>query len=383
MVTPTLPRWYRRAMLKMAGCRLVLLLGLLVACDASRGLGAEDGLRRLVSPRLLKSAKLEVVWENELPIKKGERLENLFILGERIYALSDRNYMISLDRGKGNIVFSRLFAAVGIPVGALKLYEDELIFTVGSTLIEVDVRSGTERKARRMEFGIKCPAARNSEYFYISGVDRRLHILRAEDGVEVFEVAAENNSMITSIVADEDFVVFATDAGNVISMAPDKPRRLWQFDAGAAVAGPVVRDGRSLFFASKDTNVYRVDIVGATARRLAWKHQMPGILDVPPCVTGKVVYQYAFGKGLTAIDRESGKLIWSLPEGVELLAEAEGKAYVITKNRTLVVMDNVDARKIYSVNFARVSRYAANAADSRIYIGDENGRVACLQPTQQ
>jgi len=370
-------------MLKMSGCRLVLLVGFLVACDASRGLGAEDSLRRLVSPRLLKQAGLEILWENELPIKKGESLENLFIPGERIYAFSDRNYMISLDRERGNIIFSRSFAAVGVPVGALKLYEDELIFAVGSTLTEVDAQSGTERRTKQMEFGIECPAARNSAYFYLGGADKRLHVLRENNWVEVFEVAAENNSTITSIIAGEDFVVFATDAGNVISIAPDRPRRLWQFDAGAAIAGPVVRDGMSLFFASKDTNVYRVDIVGATARKLVWKHQMPGVLEVPPYVTGRVVYQYALGKGLTAIDKESGRLIWSLPEGVELLADAEGKAYVITKGGTLVVMDNVEARKLYTVNFAHVSRYAANAADSRIYIGDENGQVACLQPAQQ
>ena len=367
-------------MLKMAGYRLVVLLGMLIACDASKVLGAEESRRGLISPRLLKQAGLEILWENELPIKKGERLEKLFILGERIYALSDRNYMISLDRGKGNIIFSRLFAEVGIPVGALKLHGDEIIFTVGRTLIEVDVRSGTERRTKQMEFGIGCPVARNSEHFYLGGSDRRLHVLREKNWVEVFEVAAENNSMITSIIAGEDFVVFATDAGNVIGIAPDKPRRLWQFDAGAAVAGPVVRDGRSLFFASKDTNVYRVDIAGANARRLVWKYQMPGILEGPPTVTGKVIYQYALGKGLTAIDKESGKPIWSLPEGVELLMEAEGKAYVITEDRTLVVMDNVEAKKLYSVNFSHVSKYAGNAANARIYIGDENGRVVCLQP---
>jgi len=379
-------------MVKMSSCRLVLLMGVLILCDAPKVFGAEDSLRRpapdkdirgLVSGRLLKQAGLEILWENELPIKKGERLEKLFILGERIYTLSDRNYIISLDRQKGNIIFSRPIAPTGVPVGALELYEDELIFMMGSTLIEIDAKSGEERGTKRIEYGIECPVARNSSHFYLGGADRRLHVLREKDRVQVFEVAAENDSMITSIVADEDFVVFATDAGNVISMAPDEPRRLWQFDAGAAIAGPIVRDGMSLFFASKDTNVYRVDIVGPITRKLVWKQQMPGVLEKAPFVTEEVVYQYARGKGLTAIDKESGKLIWSLPEGVELLADADGKACVVTKGRTLVVMDNVEARKLYSVNFARVSRYAANAADSRIYIGDENGRVACLQPARQ
>ncbi len=74
--------------------------------------------------------------------------------------------------------------------------------------------------------------------------------------------------------------------------------------------------------------------------------------------------------------------MWSVPGGVDLLAEDKDKAYVITKNRTLVVMDNVSAKKLYSVNFAQVSRYAANITDSKIYIADERGRIACLQPVE-
>jgi hypothetical protein len=45
-------------------------------------------------------------------------------------------------------------------------------------------------------------------------------------------------------------------------------------------------------------------------------------------------------------------------------------------------MDNVKAKRLYSVNFAGVSINAANTADERIYIADERGRVACLQPVE-
>jgi len=368
---------------KMSGCRLVLLLSVLVACSASSSFCAEGGSRQLVSPRLLKHAGLKISWENELPIKKDEHLAKLFLLGERIYAISDRNYVIASDIENGNIVFSRSLGPEGIPLDRLTLYGDELVVVLGSTLIEANAQSGTERKTTQMKFGIACPAGRNSSFLYLGGVDRRLHVLQAKDRVQVFEAAAENNSAITSIIAGEDFIIFATDAGNVISIVPDRPTRLWQFDAGDAVVGSLVRDGSSIFLASKDTNVYRVDIDGPTRRRLAWKYQMPAALEAGPQVTAQVVYQYARGKGLTAIDKEKGSTIWMLPEGIELLSEAEGKAYVITKDRTLAIMDNVEAKKIYSVNFAQVSRYAANAADAKIYIGDESGRIACLEPANR
>ena len=362
--------------------KLVLFVSVLALCTPAKGMTAEHSPQPLVSSALLEHAKLKLLWQNKLPMKKKESLEQLLILGDRIYALSSRNYIVSLDRGKGNVVFSKSVAPAGFAVLGLHVYEDELISVIGNKLVEMDLETGEERRTMLPEFGIVCPAARNSSYLYLSGADKRLHVLRAENKVQVFEVAAKNSSMITWIIADEQFVIFATDAGNVISFTADGPKRLWQFDATDTIAGPIVRDGPSLFFANKDTNVYRVDMLSATKAELVWKYQMPAVLTRPPRVTWQTVYQYAGGKGLTAIDKRSGKALWSVREGVDLLADAGDKAYVITDRRTLVVMDNIKLKKLYWVNFAQVSRYAVNTIDSKVYIADERGRIACLQPTK-
>ena len=366
-------------MLKMPRCKLVLLVSFFIFCVVPGSIAMESSLRRLVSPELLEDAELEILWENKLPIKTGESLERLFILGNRIYGLSDHNFMVSLNREKGNVIFSISITEVGLPVVGLGLYKDELFSVAGNKLVEINPESGTERSAKRLEFGIACPAARNRSYFYVAGTDRRMHTFRSEDKVQVFEVAAENDSMITSIVADEDFVVFATDAGDVISVTPDRPERLWRFSAADGIARPIVRDAESLFAASKDTNVYRLNV---RTGKLVWKYQTGAMLEMGPRVTERIVYQYARNEGLSAIDRKSGGPLWQLAEGVDLLAEADGKAYVITNTGKLVVMDNKKAKQQYCVDFAGVSRYAANVADSKIYIADEDGRVACIRPVE-
>ena len=93
-------------------------------------------------------------------------------------------------------------------------------------------------------------------------------------------------------------------------------------------------------------------------------------------------YQPLGDKGLIAIDKNSGRLLWQIDNGLDLLAQANGKAYVITNARTLIVMDNKQARKICEINFAAVSKYAANVDDSKNYIADTKGRIACLRPTE-
>jgi len=364
-------------MSEMIRCRLVLLVSVIVLCAGLSGVAAEVGSRWLVSPELLEHAGLKISWDNKLPIKETESLERLLILGNRIYALSDHNYMVSLNREKGNVIFSGPVAEVGLPVVGLELYEDRLFSIIGGELVEISPEFGTKLGSERLGFGITCPAVRNSSYFYVVGTDRRIHTLRAEDKVQVFEVSAENESVITSVIAGENFVVFATDAGNVRSIRPDGPILLWPFDAADAIAGPIVRDGGSLFFASKDTNVYNLNIYTG---KLIWKYQTAAVLDRQPRVTQEVVYQYVRNKGLAAVDKKSGKFIWQLPEGVDLLAEADGRAYVITNAGTLVVMDNEKAKRLYSVNFAQVSKYVSNVIDSKIYIADDAGRIVCLVP---
>ncbi|MHC4098909.1 MAG: PQQ-binding-like beta-propeller repeat protein [Planctomycetota bacterium] len=364
-------------MLKMRRYSFLLLVGLLVLSIAARGIAAKGDSWWLVSPELLKHAKLEIVWQAELLFEQGENLRDLHILGNRIYALSNRNYIVSLDRGKGGVIFERSFGTV---VG-LDLYNDELFSIVGSELVEVNPEFGTERSTKLLEFGAVCPPARNSSNFYLSGTDGRMHTLRADDKVQLFEVAADNGSMITSIMADENFVVFGTAGGNVVSITPDGPIRLWQFDAAGSIAGTIIRDGESLFFASKDTNVYRIDMVNVSEREFVWKYQTAAVLDRAPRVTPEVVYQHVLYQGLSAINRESGKLMWEVPGGMDLLVEVAGKAYVIGKGR-LVVMDNKKAKRLYSVNFAGISNYAFNMADSKIYIANKAGRIACLKPIE-
>ena len=370
-------------MLKMLRCGFILPAGLLVLFVMQNCFAAGSNSRPLVAPELLKHAKLKILWENELPIKKNESLDRLLLLDNRLYAISNSNYLMHLNKKNGKIIFGRNIAPAGFPIAELKPYGDELLSVDGSRLIQIDAQSGTELKQMDAGFRISCPAARNSTHIYLAGIDNRLHIYRAKDRVKKFEVAAENDSLITSILAEDNFVIFGTAAGNIISFMPDTPQRLWQFDASKAIAGPIVKDGRSLFFASKDTNVYRVDIVGLPERkRLVWKHQTAAVLEKAPRVTQRIVYQPVHGKGLSAIDRATGALLWSVPGGIDLLAESGNRAYVITNTGTLVVMDNVKAKKLYSANFAEVSKHVSNVTDDIIYIADNRGRIACLQPVE-
>ena len=89
---------------------------------------------------------------------------------------------------------------------------------------------------------------RNSSFFYVAGTDRRIRAFRAADMVKMFEVAAPDDSAITSVVADEEFAIFTTDSGRCISFAANAPKYLWQFNAEGGIVGPIAREWRVSIF---------------------------------------------------------------------------------------------------------------------------------------
>jgi outer membrane protein assembly factor BamB len=117
-------------------------------------------------------------------------------------------------------------------------------------------------------------------------------------------------------------------------------------------------------------------------KQLIWKHQTAAVLEDAPIVTQDIVYQHVKGKGLTALNKNTGSALWQVPGGLDLLTEAGNKAYVITDNRKLVVMDNIKAKKLYSVNLVGVTKHTSNITDDKIYIADNLGRIACLEPVE-
>ena len=56
------------------------------------------------------------------------------------------------------------------------------------------------------------------------------------------------------------------------------------------------------------------------------------------------------------------------------LAQRNDKAYIMTRDRTVAVMDNDTAKQMFTINFADASLGTPNTADGKIYVADRAGR---------
>ena len=338
----------------------------------------------LVSPRELKDAGLQVGWQINLPLKETETVERLFIFDKYLYVLSDWNYLFCIDRSKGRIRFCMELAGPGVKLYEPQYYDGRLLFTVGARIFILDPSAGAVKESRRLVNigrGAVCGARRNAGHIFVAGLDKRLHAIVADEYWEEFGITADNDSLINSIVLDEDFLLFSTSVGNVVKCSSQKAKKLWQRDIPGRIDAPIVREGGWLYVGSENTKLYKLDIeTGQSGWETAF--QAGERLTASATVGRSAVYQYAGNNGLYAIDKESGKMLWQESEGLGLLSEKDERAYVLARPGVLVVMDNETGGKLYSVNFTGVSRFATNRSGSTIYVADDRGRVMNINEKQ-
>lgn len=338
----------------------------------------------LVSIDLLEYAGMEQDWRIDLPLKRDENIDRMQIFDKYLYVLTDSNYLFCLDRAKGTVRFGLDIALAGLPVCDPHYDGLNLIFMVGSRLLIVNPNTGTITDSKELENigrSAACAIASNDESYFIPGSNRRLSTI-VKDGLwRRFSVTADNDSLINSVLADNDIVIFSTLTGNVIAMTPNKQKKLWQFDGPNGIIAPVVRDDTTIYVSSEDAKLYKLDIDdGKHSWETPFQAGLP--LSTSARIGKKHVYQYAGKKGLYAINKATGKKLWQLDKGLDLLTEKADKAYLFASPGVLVVKDNVTADTLYSVNLSEVTDYAVNTTDSTIYLADDNGQVISVTITK-
>jgi len=220
----------------------------------------------------------------------------------------------------------------------------------------------------------ECGLARNKDYVYISGSDNRLHAINTDGFWQQFTATADNDSPIVSVLATDEIVVFATQAGNVVGMSPNEAKKLWQYDVTGKIKGQLVLDGEDIYVGSFDSKLYKL---GLSDGRLVWNspfHSGAPIRDTFAVGT-EIVYLYNPLNGLYGVNKQTGRPVWQVASGEGMICETPQKGFVFASPGIVKVMDNKTGDELYSVNFSSVQRYAVNTTDSVMYLADTKGRL--------
>lgn len=331
---------------------------------------------QLVTSALLEQASLQSSWQVQLPLNRKEKLDRLFVFQGYLYALTDRNFFFCIDRATGAVRSMMQMANPELPIQPPLHYQDKSVFLIGQEVRVFNPASGViERTVQLEHLGSNYGGiARNTQYIYVCGSDRRLYVFNAEKGVMTFMASADNDSVIYTVIASDQAVWFGTKAGNIVSMKADSAQKLWQYNLTGQMVVPLVKDGDYLYTGGIDTKVYKIRCDDG---KPAWdKPFFAGDKIENPLIIGNsCVYVYAANSGLYAVDKQTGKAAWNLASGFSILAENGPLAYVYVKPGVMTVMDNNTGKEQVSINVAGISRFAVNTTDAAIYLANDNGQI--------
>jgi outer membrane protein assembly factor BamB len=355
---------------------IILFAGL--ACTANaQSEDAVGDIDDLVAPELIRQAGWTRNWQRNLPLKPGEAIARMIVMGPQLYVMTDTIILFSIDRETGRAQTSFRLSASQLPVCKPVYYDDKFWFIVGSEMMAFDPAVGgfsVKETFPQIGSSSECGLARNKQYIYIGGSNNRLHAINTDGYWQQFTATADNDSPIVSVLATDDIVVFATQAGNVVGMAPDEARRIWQYDATGDIKGQIVQDGDDIYVGSLDSKLYKL---GLSDGKLVWKtpfHSGAPIRDSFSVGTD-TIYLYNTLNGLYGVSKETGKSIWQVQTGEGMICETPEKGFVYASPGIVKVMDNKTGAELYSVNFSSVRLHASNTVDAVMYLADAKGRL--------
>lgn len=326
---------------------------------------------------LIDSVGWTTLWIASAPLKGNEKIDRMFVEGDCLYLLTNTAYLFSIHRQNGNVRFVVPLAAKRLPICDPISVGKELWFMVGNELVIVDVDSGQIVQRRFFDnvgnsFG--CGIAVGQRLIYLAGSDRRLHVFDREGFWRHFSASADDKTLIQWPIWAGDRVIFNTQGGAVVAMAADSPTKLWQFNTTGALRAPMAADDGFVYVGGDDTKLYKLHL---QTGRMAWQNPFLAGAKIrhAPVVGRLATYLFVPTRGLYAIDKNTGALIWHLKNGTAILTETADSSIAFCQPGVLAAMEHPSGQKRFELNASNIRHTARFFGESKLYLATSDGEI--------
>ncbi|MEK7467431.1 MAG: PQQ-binding-like beta-propeller repeat protein [Planctomycetota bacterium] len=225
---------------------------------------------------------------------------------------------------------------------------------------------------------------------FMGALDRnRLIGLDPKTWAEIMFFKAEDEIKTTPIYAEPGNIYFASEDGHVYGYTSDG-RKLIDYRTERAIVCDLCLDiennaaGKetwgALFAASTDCALY---CFNRTSGELMWKYETGSELRTAPQVSGDVVYCYSRGKGMHAIDKKTGKLLYIKTDAWFCLARGKDRVFLAAPGADAVIA--VEEKTGKELARASVSQFAHVVSDPRtrtVYLVTKDGFIFAAKESE-
>jgi outer membrane protein assembly factor BamB len=385
---------------------LLVSVSLLAGCDP---VVYHEDAPDILQGDVLSKVDLRMYWERTIPLPAGEQVERTWVLGEKLYCLTDGDTLICVDARVGTALWSQkvtvgeeqVYAPVHVDDMRLSLKVGDLdtidnppsmvdyplfnavVISTTTRLWVIDRDKGTVyRNIVSDGFTPQVQGVCDTERFYTVNSRRQVCGVKLLQGLPFWQKSIKQELIKAPLAMAPGYVFAATMDGIVqCYVADDLGTKIWNKKVHGGVRESLVADERGVFLAADDRMIYGL----STSRgRPLWDPvSMVSDPEGQMLLGEQTLFQYAGARGgVYAIDIANGQLRWRAPKAKTVLAIIDQKVYLKDRSRTLQVRDEMTGKVLHTISLADFEMYPHNV-NSAIYMASRNGRIACLRHVSQ
>ena len=357
--------------------RIPLAAWTLVALLAPLALAEED----FIPPQPLAEAGLVKYWQLQLILEKGQRLQTVYLVDDHLYLGTEDGYVFAVHAPTGLLRWLRPITRSGYPVRRPCRAGDRVIFTTPSDMQIYDWAGGDPVARLDFRFPSGTAPVFDGKLVFVGGLDHRLYAFDLETRYVEWEIIT-NGAVRSTPGLQGDAVYVANDVGSIYSCVRANKAFRWQSSVSDEISADLLVTEQGVYVASRDFSLYLLDLGLGNVR---WRARLSGPLYEPPVLADDLAYQYSPADGVVAIEAAGvgvadNRLRWKLPRGRTALTVHEGRAYVLTRDDTLVAVNEKDGQVKATVPACGLSLGMPAPAASTIFLAAPDGRVFCARP---
>jgi outer membrane protein assembly factor BamB len=377
---------------------------LLVLGTAASFIGCAAPARPSVaSDEALASAGLQYYWQMELPLDEGVEIQRIQLIDENLYCLTTDDQLIVVDAARGVPLWSCQAAKPGESIfrpshadamdlsvsppgvgeiggwqaSGVRKSVDVVFLNTDNHVRVLDRKDGSEYRKIDFGFSTNTGGVSDGRHFFVGATNGRYYALAVNEGLEAWSLSTD--SLLSArpaffrgrlFVGGEDRRLYCAETG-------ERGNELWSRRLDGAVTCAFHVDDRGCFVPCMDKHLYAFDPISGAKLWEPFGTKAP--LNAGVEVGENSVFLPAPGDGLYAINLANGRQRWHVPEGRGVLAVIEGNVYVLAKDATLRVMDEMLGETTHSIPLGGLDLFAANTSSSGVFASTRDGRVFCIR----
>jgi eukaryotic-like serine/threonine-protein kinase len=298
----------------------------------------------------------------------GELYSSPAVSGDWLVVGSKSGFLYGLNATTGEQVWSRDLGQY-IVRSTPAILEDIVYVNNGYQSLALSLDDGSTLWTVDVSFtGNTSPTVENKTV-YVASQNGAILALDARTGEQRWRMQLEG-LIFGSPTADDGRLLVATDGGKVFALNLETGLILWRFQADGGIFAPVISDEGVVYFT---TNAGATYAITATEGEQQWRYDAGGASG--GSVTLNEVIVGSDNGGVSAIDRETGSIIWLAPTGGQIMVGPTivGKLVVVASGQTLYGFDIDTGEQRFTYATGYTIQIAPAVVNGTIYVGGRDG----------